>query len=113
MDNVYKAIKKPGKAPQILSSSAKPLFELKGFGEHFTASQSISKAVLSKKPRNRKGYNSRRWSKPDFGYQNQQEKIQDSQPTQHKTEGKANSNRYNGSSRSHPFVQWGRGKKPE
>ncbi|OMJ12258.1 hypothetical protein AYI70_g9232 [Smittium culicis] len=57
MNNVYKASKIPSKAPQILPSSAKTVFEKKEFVEHITASQAISKA-----------------SKPDFGYQNKQEK---------------------------------------
>ncbi|OMJ10767.1 hypothetical protein AYI70_g10129 [Smittium culicis] len=77
---------------RICHFSPKPLLKPKEFFEHIIASQAISKLVLSKKTAQRKGYNSSRWSKPDFGYQNQQEKIQDSQPTQHKLKGQANRN---------------------
>ncbi|OMJ27949.1 hypothetical protein AYI69_g2593, partial [Smittium culicis] len=110
MDNAYKASKIPGKAPQILPSTAKPLFEPKEFVKHITASQALSKAVFATKPRNRKGFNTRKWGKKTSGYQNQQEQTQEYHPVQHKPESQTNGNGYNGNSRSRPFVQRGRGK---
>ncbi|OMJ16083.1 hypothetical protein AYI69_g7969 [Smittium culicis] len=113
MDEAYKASKIPGKTPQIIPSSSKPLFDQKEFDEHIGASQALEKAVSSTKPHNKKGFSSRRWNKPAFSHQNQHGSTQDSQPVQHKPEAQSNNSGYSGNSRSRSFVQRGRGKKSE
>ncbi|OMJ11180.1 hypothetical protein AYI69_g9934 [Smittium culicis] len=80
MDCAYKASKIPGKAPQIIPRSSKPLFDQKEFVEHIGVSQALSKTVSSKKPHNKKRFSSRRWNKPAFFHQNQHGSTQDSQP---------------------------------
>ncbi|OMJ27620.1 hypothetical protein AYI69_g2937, partial [Smittium culicis] len=108
-----KPSKIPGKAPQIITSSSKLLFDQKEFVEHIGASQALAKAVFSTKPRNKKGFSSRRWNKPEFSHQNQHGSTQDSQPVQHKPEAQSNNSGYSRNSRSRPFVQRRRGKKSE
>ncbi|OMJ11058.1 hypothetical protein AYI70_g9942 [Smittium culicis] len=64
MDGAYKASKIPGKAPQIISSSSKPLFDQKEFVEHIGASQALAKAVSSTKSHNKKGFTSQSNTSP-------------------------------------------------
>ncbi|OMJ21594.1 hypothetical protein AYI70_g3389 [Smittium culicis] len=110
-DGAYKASKIPGKAPQIIPSSSKPLFDQKEFFEHIGTFQALAKAVSSTKPHNKKGFRCKRWNKPALSHQNQHGSTQDSQPVQHKSEAQSNNSGYSGNSRSRPFAQRGPARK--
>ncbi|PVU90989.1 hypothetical protein BB561_004615 [Smittium simulii] len=115
MDDAYKASKTPGKAPQVLHSNSKPLFEPKELVKHVTLMQAMQKSVVHTRDLNTRDYNRRRYtityntldkySQPvgahnsNTTYQPRQENTSKSQPSN-----------FNSSTHGRPFVQRGRGK---